>query len=79
MSSEQDGTNQRTREAIILSDSANRTPFPGPTQEHDEATGKARQPFKPREMLQRIERLLSQTRSPRQGQAGESFTGTRRS
>ena len=40
--------------------------------EHDEASGKPKPPFNPREMLQRMERLLSQTRSPRQKQADEA-------
>jgi tetratricopeptide (TPR) repeat protein len=40
--------------------------------EHDEGAGKARQPFNARAMLQRMERLLSQTRSTRQKQADEA-------
>jgi tetratricopeptide (TPR) repeat protein len=40
--------------------------------EHDEPAGKARRPINPRKMLQRMERLLSQTRTTRQKQADEA-------
>ncbi len=40
--------------------------------EPDQGAGKRRQPFNPREMLQQMERLLSQTRTPRQRHADEA-------
>jgi tetratricopeptide (TPR) repeat protein len=40
--------------------------------EPDEPTGRPQRPFKAREMLQRMERLLSETRSPKRRKADES-------